>query len=639
MNFVSTGVKEVTRRLLRQRNRIALANARKVVERAEIALGRHGWRELAEDQTVRPAYESLERLDAEVVDANNRVVELEARIQEHEAERTAARQQHEDELAQIATERGPLEEALAAAQGRSEQQQKTWQEQQTRKAGWQAELSALDKEQKRTGRAMPEVERELRQTQIAAKREALTAQLAALQTAREEAAGPKQADEEAIKNTRAALSALDVRKQQAQAKLAARERAVTLTIAGVLKEIAASRREAARLEQQKDVFYLVIGRRLAGREEMPAQSEELFATSRRHRQSYERLAGLDAAWHKESQNADRQDLRIFNFVGVTLAVLLAVGLLLVLRTPAKRDWLPSNTEAIVSLNVSRFTNADFARTLQTQAPDTWQQVWTGLVQKVAEVPQINVREQVSRITHALAPSANHGPPVDYLLVEMRSSVDVDAWLRNELLAKGGFKQRTVNGLPSLVDGLPIYEKPGVAVAQIGPDTLALGSSASVEELIHVRLGLKADLKSDAQFFSQFQRLDDDSAFRLVTDQPNELTNLTDPLLSTDLLADCQALGLTIDLHEPASAVFLLNARNAAGLDRMARLLQSQPDQVLQLQSVGPNLFLEPPTVRTHDNQVEWRFKMTTPAARAFLQRVSRLGIAANGSTAVALAAP
>jgi hypothetical protein len=624
MNFVSTGVKEVTRRLLRQRNRIALANARKFVEKAEIALGRRAWRELADDPAVRPAYESLERLDTEVVEANERVVELELRIREHEAAREASHREHATESAQLEAERQPVQEKLAAAQARLEEHQQTLRDQEAQKTAWQAELSALDKAQKRANRATAEADRAAQQAQAAAKRAALVEQIAAVDLARETAAGPVQALEEEIKQARAALSDFDASAQRSQTRLSIRERTTTLAIAGVLKEIAASRREARRVEQQKDIFFLVIGRRLAERDEAPSGADDLFSNARRHRQSYERLVSLDAGWHQESQHANRQDLRIFNFVAVTMAVLLAVTILLILRTPSRRDWLPSNTEAIVSLNVSQFTNADFTRALQAQEPDTWQQVWTGLVQKVAEVPEINVRAQVSRITHALAPSAHHGAPVDYLLVEMRGSLDLDAWVREQLARKGDFQ-------PADVDGLTMYTKGEVAVAQIGPETLALGSADAVKELIRVRLGLKDDLKSDAQFFSQFQRLDDDSAFRLVTDQPAELTYLTDPLLNAQLLDECQALGLTIDLHQPASAVFLLNGRNAAAVDRIARLLQTQPDQVLQLQSAAPNLFIAPPTIRIHDNQVEWRFKMTQPAARALLQRVSRLGVGPTGS--------
>ena len=101
------------------------------------------------------------------------------------------------------------------------------------------------------------------------------------------------------------------------------------------------------------------------------------------------------------------------------------------------------------------------------------------------------------------------------------------------------------------------------------------------------------------------------------------------------MRDCQSLGLTLNVREPVSAVFLLNAANAAEANEIARRLSATPDEVLRLQSVGPNLFIEPPVVRTHDAQVEWRFRMTTPAARELLERVSRLELSAPGGQDVA----
>ena len=137
----------------------------------------------------------------------------------------------------------------------------------------------------------------------------------------------------------------------------------------------------------------------------------------------------------------------------------------------------------------------------------------------------------------------------------------------------------------------------VALAQIGPETLALGPRESVEALIRVRLGLREDLKSDAQFLSEFQRLDNGSAFRLVTYRPRELTALADTVLSPALLEHCDALGLTLDMREPVSAVFVLNTPSAHETSEVARQLQASPDEALQLRSAGPNLFIEPPTVQ------------------------------------------
>ncbi len=302
--------------------------------------------------------------------------------------------------------------------------------------------------------------------------------------------------------------------------------------------------------------------------------------------------------------------------------MIALTLLLAFHAPVRRDWLPRDTQTILTVDVSRFTDADFTRALQSQEPDAWQSVWTGLLRKVAEVPQIDVRQRVERITRAFAPSVTPGgAPVDYLLVKMRDASDVDR-LCNQLWPSGNFGRR-------FPYSLPIYEnQSGVAIAQIGPDTIALGSTPAVETLIRVRLGLPGseDLKSDAQFFSEFQRLGDDSAFRLVTYQPRELMGLGNPVLNAQTLGDCQTLGLTLDMREPVSAVIVLNTSNNREAGQLAHALEAHPDQVLQLAGAGPNLFIEPPSVHANEKQVEWRFRMTAPAAREFLQRVSRLGL-------------
>ncbi len=638
MNFLSTGVKEITRRLRRSKNRLALANARKALDRADTALGRHSWRELVGDETgnIREAFANLHALNEEVEAAHLRIAELEAEVRDLEAAREGARRDHSQALAAIDEEREPIQDRLAALQASLAEHNKVLHEQNDRKRELNAAQTALLKQERRArrqGLLLTEEQRAERQRGLDAERARLAEEGARLAASRSEAVEPMVSDETAIKEVRAKLAALDIRAQRARTDLAARDRAAALAIAGLNKEIAAIRRQVADTEENKEDAYLAIGRQLAARETAPRGADEPFVASRRQRQSLERLAGLEAFWQEESRNADRQDLRVFWFVAVTVAIIAAIVGLLIFKGPGKRDWLPANTIAIVAVDVRGFTDADFTKALQSQEPDAWQTVWTGLLHTVGEVPQIDVRRQVTRITHALAPADAHGPAVDCLLVELRVSVDVDNLLRTRIGGSGGgFKPRIVNGLA-------MYEKPGgaVALAQIGPGTLALGSPESVEALIRVRLGLREDLKSDAQFLSEFQRLGDGSAFRLVTYRPRELTYLTDTVLSPALLEHCNALGLTLEMREPVSAVFILNTPNAQDAEQITRQLQANPDAVLQLRGAGPNLFIETPTVtKVHDTQVEWRFRMTAPAAKEFLQRVSRLemaGPAADGKVA------
>ncbi len=631
MNFVNTGVRDVARKFRRQRNRLALANARKAVERAEIALGRAGWRSLPDDGRVRAAFENIAHHDGRIAEANAGIVRLEGMVREQEAAREQARTEHAEAARAIAAERPPFLHRLQDLQARLAVHGRTLQEQNTRRASLNAGQTALLREERRARRQsvlLTEAERADRRRQFDDARASLAEQAALLAAARSSEAEAANADQRGIKEVRDALKALDQRAQEADAALAARERTAAMHIAQFHKEIAAIRRQAARIEQEKNDSFLAVGHLLAGQEPPPPGADEPHAAARRLRASYERLEGLESTWQLESRHADRQDLRIFHFVAVTAAILVALALLLVFHQPGKRDWLPRNTEAILSLDVKNFTDTDFTKALQAAEPAAWQEVWTGLVRTVADVPAIDVRRQVSRITRALAPAAGKFPAVDCLLVELRPNVDVEGIRKQLTMPAFGFEKRNFNGLP-------LYEKGGLAAAQIGPDTLAVGSTESVEALVEVRLGLRADLKSDAQVFSEFQRLDDDGAFRLVTYRPRELTHLTDPLLDLALLQDCQSLGLTINVHEPVTAVFLLNAPDGARAAQIARQLTANPDQVLQLRGAGPNLFIEPPVVKTHGEQVEWRFRMTQPAAKELLERVSRLELASTGGRKVA----
>lgn len=621
MNFLSTGVKEVTRRVLRQKNRLALANARRIVEKAETELGRHGWRELAPDETVRPAYETLLRLDETLAAAHARIGELERGVQEQEQHRETIRREHSETLARLATEREPVQAALHRVQEQIAELGKALPAQNAKRTALQAEQKILlrDERNARWRAKLDSPERAASQKSLDERRAQLAEQAALLAVERSALAEPIAAGHREIKAIRGQLQALDRRVGEADADLAAKERAVTVGIAERIKEIAVTRRQATRIEEEKDESYFEIGHRLAelvgntdddDTPEKKAEHDLLFTNSRQHRLTYAELLNQDAALLLESQHADKQDLRVFKFVLLTTAVLIAVACLLIFQHPGKHEWLPGDTQALVTVNVKNFTDADFARALQAQDPDTWQAVWSGLVQKVADVPQIDVRRQVARISRALAPAdARGGTAVDCLLVDFRTSVDVDDLLRHRIKTQGGFTARSVNGLP-------IYEKPGLALAQIGPDTLALGSTPSVEVLIRVRLGLStepvpkpdappSDLKTDAQIFSEFGGLDDNSPLRLVAHNPKELMYLTDPLLNTSLLNGCDAIGLTLDMHEPMSATFILMGSNAAAALEIAKTLEATPDQVLQLPSEGPNLFIEKPSVATtHDTQVE-----------------------------------
>ena len=740
MNFFSTGIKEVNRRLRRQKNRLALAAARKSLDEAEAALGRFGWRTLLAgavpvplrpglgaapgtsagkssrvsrmgarlgfgrkraaaaaaaattapvtaaspgepvapapgasstaaavvvappagtaaggatstatplDEELREALDTLRALDAELAANAAHITELEKSIVEHEAGRGQAKIACEAEVAKIDDERKPLletERSLAArlqelqgkvlrhehqaAELEDERQRLLRENVQLQHQGTGGAASATPTDETRA--------REMRKREVAGRRAALPEQLGAVHHARDAAAGPIAALEAELQKTRAELINTNRRMQVLRAGLVTREQEITAAVAAIHREIAARRRQAADIEAKKEKPYRVAGRALADRPVPPREraGEELYERAHIRRQALESLVELDTGWAKESETTDRQDLRIFGFVITTSAVLLMVSLLLVFRSPGKRDYLPADTGTIVSINVGRFAGADLTRWLQQQEPDVWRELWTGLARKVSEIPLLDTNKNVTRITRALATppagSDDDGTAQDYLLVELRPGLDMDKFVP-ELGRVGNYRQFTVNGLSLYARTVNREEinhpEPGdPSFAQIGPRTLALGTASAVAELIRVRLGLSADLKVDTEFLNEFARLDRDSALRLVTLHPTRLRTLTDPLLSNELAAKCEMLGIAVDLEpgKPAAALFLIRAKDAAAAENIAGLLRATPEQVLQLQSAGPNLFIEPPVLAQREREVEWRFKMTSPATREFLERMSNL---------------
>ena len=130
---------------VRSKNRLALANARKSLDRADTALGRHAWRELLGDEAgdIREAFANLHRLDEEVEAAHLRIAEIETAVREKETEREVARRDHSQALAAIDEEREPFHERLATLQAALAERGKVLHDQNDRKNALNAAQTAL----------------------------------------------------------------------------------------------------------------------------------------------------------------------------------------------------------------------------------------------------------------------------------------------------------------------------------------------------------------------------------------------------------------------------------------------------------------------------------------------------------------
>ncbi len=370
------------------------------------------------------------------------------------------------------------------------------------------------------------------------------------------------------------------------------------------------------MDQRRREPLAQLGRFLASNDQnVPPAATRQLALLRQRRTQLVSLERREVALAQESRQTDPQSVRLSIFVLTTFVVLAALALLLIFRAPPRRDWLPANTQLLVSANLSRLVSIGAP---QTTSP--WNAIWVATTRPVLEVPTLaNPAADVRRVVRALgvAPPANL---VEYNLVETNSWA---AALLSPLIEKHGFGVRfdSVN-----LGGLPIYERSTeLACAQIGPETLAVGTTPSVEQMIRVRLGLSRDLKLDEKFFEKFQRLDRGTAFRIVTQKPEAMVDASSaPLFSSELQRATKLFGLAVRAVEPVSVIFLLRAESPAAATQVSAMLRERGAALLRLEGPG---FVEAPVVELRDAEVEFRCVLSEPAAREFLARLAGVTLA------------
>lgn len=159
---------------------------------------------------------------------------------------------------------------------------------------------------------------------------------------------------------------------------------------------------------------------------------------------------------------------------------------------------------------------------------------------------------------------------------------------------------------------------------MGPATLAVGAASEVDELVHVRLGMKPDLKITGQLFDRFQALDRDSALRIISRAPPELSRVFHPIFTSELLNASQLLGLAVNLQTPVKARVLIKVNTTANATALARNLHDNPQQWLRLPDSDLLLYSQPPEVQRQGiANMELRFTVPENSARLLLERLAK----------------
>jgi hypothetical protein len=420
---------------------------------------------------------------------------------------------------------------------------------------------------------------------------------------------------EKLNTAEAGLSAVEKNIARTRSEFEARDRKLNDNVRAQQEAARDARTHHQTVEERKNPAYLSIGRHLAAKGVAPPNAPQLLAQAHRRREAVDQLLQHRAELSMLSSQIDKQELRKFYFSVFSVLVLLALTLLVVFQSPRGREWLPQETDTIMSINADQFERANLAKRWPNDQP----RLWSGLIGAAASVPGLKLPRDAVRITRALTTNET-GETREFNLIEARRGLS--KVIRAISDDKTFQKRSKVEGKSN---GLPVWERqPDFAVARVGPATLAVGAPNEVDELVLVRLGMKPDLKITGQLFDRFQALDRDSALRIISRNPPDLSRVFHPIFTSELLNASQLLGLAVNLQTPVKARVLIKVNSTKTAADLARNLHDNPQQWLRLPDSQLLLYSQPVEVqREGSSNVELRFAVPEDSARLLLERLAK----------------
>ena len=611
MSFIGTGFREIGLKIRRQRTRIALRHEKRLLQKSEINLGREGTTQAANFPELRNEIVALKKLEQEQKEVAVRIAQIEEGIKRIEEERHQNSREQAEATAKLEAEKKPLvqkrnqtksnvdvcERELVAVERRI-------QENETADRDLLKQLSdlhALDP---------APADLETRSASISARRARLPEARAELVRARLGSAEAASLAREKLNAAEAELSTVEKNVARTRSEFEARDKKLSDNIRTQQEAARNARARHQTVEERKNPAYLNIGRHLAAQGVAPPNAPQLLAEAHRRREAVDRHLAHKAELASLSSQIDKQELRKFYFSIFSVLVLLAITLLVIFQSPRGREWLPQETDTILSINADQFERADLARRWRKDQP----KLWPGLVGAAASTPGLNLPRDATRITRAITTNET-GETREFVLVEARRAAPKAI---RAIAGDKAFQKRAINGLP-------VWERPpDFAVARVGPATLAVGAPIAVDELVLVRLGMKPDLKITGQLFDRFQALDRESALRLISRDPPDLSRVFNPIFTPELLDASQLLGLAVNLQNPVKARVLIKVNSSKNAAEIARNLHDNPQQWLRLPDSELLLYTRPPEIlRPSSSNLELRFEVPENSARLLLERLAK----------------
>jgi len=590
---------------------MALRHEKRLLQKSEINLGREGTAQAANFPELRNEIVALKKLEQEQKEVALRIARIEEGIKRIEEERQQIAREHAAAIAKLEAEKKPLlqqrnqannnvdvcERELAGVERRIQESEAADRE----LLKQLSDLHALNP-------APPDLE--TLSANISARRARLPEERAELVRARLGSSDAVRMAKEKLNTAEAELSSIEKNIARTRSEFEVRDRKLNDNVRAQQEAARDARVRHQTVEERKNPAYLSIGRHLAAKAVAPPNAPHLLAEAHRRREAVDQLLQHRAELSTLSSQVDKQELRKFYFSIFSVLVLLAFTLLVVFQSPRGREWLPQETDTILSINADQFERANLPKRWQKDQP----KLWPGLIGAAASVPGLKLSRDAVRVTRALTTNET-GETREFNLVEARRGLSK--------VIRAISDDKTFQKRPG--SGLPVWERrPDFAVARVGPATLAVGAPDEVDELVLVRLGIKPDLKITGQLFDRFQALDRDSALRIISRNPPDLARVFHPIFTPELLNASQLLGLAVNLQNPVKARVLIKVNSPKNAADLARNLHDHPQQWLRLPDSQLLLYSQPPEVqRQGSSNVELRFALPEDSARLLLERLAK----------------
>src|SRR5919197_6461297 len=420
---------------------MALRHERRLLEKSEINLGREGTAQAANFPELRNEIVALKKLEQEQKEVALRIARIEEGIKTIEEERQQNAHEQAESIAKLEAEKKPLlhqrnqakstvdvcERELAAVERRIQESEAADRD----LLKQLSDLHALDP---------PPADLEARSASITARRARLPDERAELVRARLGSADAARLAKEKLNAAEAELSALEKNIARTRSEFEARDRKLNDNIRSQQEAARNARARHQTVEERKNPAYLSIGRHLAAQGVAPPNAPHLLAEAHRRREAVDRHLAHKAELASLSSQIDKQELRKFYFSIFSVLVLLAITLLVIFQSPRGREWLPQETDTILSINADQFERANLAKHWRDAKPE----LWPGLIGPAAWVPGLNPSRDIARITRALTTDET-GDTREFNLVQSRRGL---AKVIRTVADDRNFERRPpINGLP------------------------------------------------------------------------------------------------------------------------------------------------------------------------------------------------